>query len=136
MLELINYTDYDFPFTTESLNDWIEKTIHSENKVCGDITLVFGSDDWLLDYNKTYLQHDYYTDIITFDYCENNLVSGDLLISLDRVFDNAKTQDVSRETELKRVIIHGVLHLIGYTDKDEQSIETMRSKENDYMALF
>ena len=136
MLDVINYTDYDFPFTTESLNDWIEKTIQSENKTFGDISLVFGSDDWLLDYNKTYLQHDYYTDIITFDYCENNLVSGDLLISLDRVFDNAISLNVPRETELKRVIIHGVLHLIGYTDKDDNNIGTMRKKENHYMSLF
>jgi probable rRNA maturation factor len=105
-----------------------------EGKTLGPITLVFGDNEWLLNYNKQFLQHDYYTDIITFDYCTNDLVSGDLLISLEMVGVNAKELNVPRETELNRVVIHGVLHLCGYGDKTPGEGKTMRAKEDYYLA--
>ncbi|MCO5267379.1 MAG: rRNA maturation RNase YbeY [Brumimicrobium sp.] len=108
----------------------------NEQKILGDLALVIGTDEWLLEINQQYLQHDYFTDVITFDYCFDDVVSGDLLISLDRVFDNAQTFNVSRETELNRVIIHGVLHLCGYKDKTEEDIKIIREKEDYYLSLL
>ncbi len=101
-----------------------------------EVSCIHGSDEWLLEYNKNYLNHDYYTDIITFDYSTEDFVSGDLLISLTRVEDNAKKLNVSRETELKRVVIHGLLHLCGYKDKSKDEIEQMRKKEDYYLSLL
>jgi probable rRNA maturation factor len=111
-----------------------DMVVTEEGKILGPITLVFGDNDWLLAYNKQFLQHDYYTDIITFDYCTNDLVSGDLLISMEMVVDNAKELNVPRETELNRVVIHGVLHLCGYGDKSPDEEKTMRRKEDHYLA--
>lgn len=105
------------------------------NKEIGVLTLVVGDDEWLLDYNNKFLNHNYYTDIITFDYSENNLLSADFLISLDRVIDNAIRLNVSRETEFLRVCIHGFLHLCGYSDKTEKEQKIMREKEDYYLSL-
>jgi rRNA maturation RNase YbeY len=88
-----------------------------------------------LDVNKKYLQHDYYTDIITFDYCEGDVLSGDLFISVDSVRENASFYGTDFENELNRVIVHGVLHLIGYDDHTEEDIAVMRSKEDFYLSL-
>lgn len=101
--------------------------------MCGTITIVLCSDDQLLEVNRQFLQHDYYTDIITFQYADNQQVSGDLMISLDRVIENAKTFKVSTEKELHRVMIHGVLHLCGYKDKRKTDKELMTKKENTYL---
>lgn len=120
----------------EYVDKWIEKVIKEESRVKGELCVVLGTDDWLLDKNKTYLNHDFYTDIITFDYCEDNWISGDLLISLDRVYDNAEKFNVSRETELNRVIVHGVLHLLGYNDETDEEIEIIRKKEDFYLSLL
>ena|SRR5690554_72234 len=116
--------------------DWYEQVVQKEGKTLGDLSIVFGTDEWLLEQNKTFLNHDYYTDIITFDYCEMNFISGDLLISIDRVYDNAVQYNVSRETELNRVLVHGLLHLCGYGDKSEKEIEIMRKKEDYYLSLL
>lgn len=102
----------------------------------GDVSIIIGTDDWLLEFNKTYLNHDFYTDIITFDYVESSIISGDLLISLDRVYENADDMNVSRETELNRVVIHGFLHLCGYSDKSDEEREIMRKKEDYYLKLL
>lgn len=118
------------------LKNWIRFAIQREGYQSGDITFIFCSDEYLLKINKEYLQHDYYTDIITFNYVENKLVSGDIFISIDTVRENAKEFSVSFENELKRVIIHGVLHLIGYDDVDESSQEIMTLKENEYLEEF
>lgn len=110
----------------------ITKLIENESKKLGNIMIIFVADDYLLEMNNKYLKHDYYTDIITFDYCDNN-VSGDLFISLDRVRENAKDFNMEFTNELHRVIIHGVLHLCGYNDKSVEEQELMRKMENKYL---
>jgi len=112
---------------------WIKETINNEQKRAGDISIVFCSDDYLLKVNNEFLKHDFYTDIITFDYCEDDLVSGDLMISIDRVKENAETQKGLFIDELHRVIIHGVLHLLGYHDKSKEDVRVMREKEDHYL---
>ena len=107
--------------------------LNKEAKTLGEISIIFVSDSYLLEMNQKYLNHDYYTDIITFDYCEMNIVSGDLFISVDRVQENAESFDVDFLTELKRVMIHGVLHLCGYKDKTEEEERMMRELENKYL---
>ena len=119
-----------------NLREWLNNVGEREGFTVGELSIVLGSDDWLLDYNKQYLNHDYYTDIITFDYVESNVISGDLLISYDRVIDNANSLNVSRETELYRVIVHGFLHLCGYGDKSDAEKELMRKKEDYYLNLL
>ncbi len=108
----------------------------SEGKSLKDISVVFTDDDYLLEVNKQYLNHDYYTDVITFDYSIFPEVSGDIMISLDRVKDNAETLSVSFEEELNRVVYHGLLHLCGYKDKSAADEELMRNRENYYLELF
>ena len=119
------------------LKNWLKIVIEQEGFVSGDVNYVFCSDDYLLKINIEYLDHDYLTDIITFDNSEDEkLIEGDIFISLDRVRDNAKTFEVSFEHELKRVLVHGILHLCGYFDKTEEEEKLMRSKENHYIQLF
>lgn len=105
----------------------------SEVKKLGDISIIFCSDNYILDVNIKYLHHDYFTDIITFDYCEGNVLSGDLFISIDSVRENAVEYGTEFEDELNRVIVHGVLHLIGYDDHTEEDQKEMRSKEDYYL---
>lgn len=114
---------------------WFTKVVEEHNRVLGDVTLVFCSDQYLLEINKSYLQHDYYTDIITFDYTINDVVSGDLFISWDRVCDNAKDLSIDVFDELCRVCVHGLLHLIGYLDKSPEEILVMREKEDRALLL-
>ena len=115
--------------------NWIEKVINKEFKILGEIAYIFCSDEYLHKINLEHLSHDTFTDIITFNYCEENIINSDIFISIDRVKDNAKAYDVSFTDELDRVIIHGVLHLLGYNDKtDEQQLE-MTSKEDFYLSL-
>ncbi len=115
------------------LNDWLNSVCVQEGFELGDVVVVFCSDEELLKTNRDFLNHDYYTDIITFDYCEDKLISGDLFVSIDRIKDNARALDVSESDELHRVIVHGVLHLCGYGDKgDEEELE-MRKKEDFYL---
>lgn len=118
------------------VKEWYGLICDKEGKQLGPITVVLGTDDWLLEQNKLYLNHDYYTDIITFDYSEGSIISGDLLISIDRVYDNASIYNVSRETELNRVIVHGLLHLLGYKDESEEELKLMREKEDYYLSLL
>lgn len=118
------------------VKEWYDLICDKEGKQLGPITVVLGTDDWLLEQNKLYLNHDYYTDIITFDYSEGSIISGDLLISIDRVYDNASIYNVSRETELNRVIVHGLLHLLGYKDESEEELKLMRKKEDYYLSLL
>lgn len=118
----------------QSITKWLENAISTENKELGEINYIFCDDQYLLKKNQKYLQHDTFTDIITFDYTEENCLSGDIFISIERVKENAITFAVPFETELRRVIIHGVLHLMGYKDKSDEEAETMRSKENYYLS--
>ena len=130
--EDVEELQFDLPKTT----NWINKTISNEKKKTGEISFVFCGDDYLLDINRQYLDHDYYTDIITFDYVENGLISGDIFISIDRVKENAMKYDVSLLNELNRIMIHGVLHLVGYKDKAKEEKELMTSKEDYYLKEF
>ena len=116
--------------------DWIISTIHQEGKSVTEISYIFCSDAYLHQMNLEYLNHDTYTDIITFDYTENSVVSGDIFISVDRVKENAKKFNTTFKNELSRVIIHGVLHLVGYKDKSTEQKQVMRSKEDFYLTLL
>lgn len=128
--------DIDFKLKEKSLNNrWLKMVAESEIKKLGNISYIFCSDANILDVNIKYLGHDYYTDIITFDYTEGNTISGDLFISIDSVKENAELYSASFEDELDRVMVHGVLHLIGYDDHTEEDIKTMRAKEDYYINL-
>lgn len=136
MLEIV-FEDVDaVSFEHSSILDWYSKVANQEEKVIGDLTIIFCSDDYLLEVNREHLNHDYYTDIITFDYSVFPIVSGDLFISVDRVKENATDFNVSFEHELHRVIIHGFLHLCGYFDKTNEDELLMRSKENQALSLI
>lgn len=109
------------------------QVIENEGFKEGDLSVVFCSDTYLLEINKTHLDHDYYTDILTFSYNENNLINGDLFISVDRLKENAEVNNVEFLNELSRVVIHGVLHLCGYNDKTPEEITLMREKESEHL---
>ena len=129
--------DVDFQLENEQkFIDWINLTIQQEEKSATEITYVFCSDEYLYQMNLDYLNHDTYTDIITFDYTENSIVSGDIFISIDRVKENAIKFNTTFLNELSRVIIHGVLHLVGYKDKTTEQKQVMRSKEDFYLTLL
>lgn len=129
--------DIDFELQNESLiKKWIGVVVKSYGKQLGRINYLFCSDEYVYDANVRFLNHDTYTDIITFDYVEGNLVSGDIMISVDRVGDNAQTMSLPFERELCRVIIHGVLHLLGYKDKSDADAAVMRQKENDALEVL
>ena len=117
----------------ETLSRWIKSTVKSENQKLGSLGIIFCSDAYLLKINQQYLQHNYYTDIITFQYDDNQELSGDIMISIDRVKENAKKFDCQYKDELNRVIIHGVLHLCGYKDKTKSAKKKMTDKENYYL---
>ena len=128
--------DTTFEFKHRLLNNkWLKFVAESEVRIIGDINIIFCSDNYLLDINLKYLGHDYFTDIITFDYCESNILSGDLFISVDSVRDNAIFYNTKFEEELNRVMVHGVLHLIGYDDHTDSEKALMRSKEDYYLSL-
>ena len=109
---------------------WLNSVVSSIKKELGVINVIFCNDQYLLKVNQTYLNHDYFTDIITFNYNENNLISGDLFISIDRVKENAINQKMEFNVEIHRVIVHGVLHLCGLNDQSKQEKEIMRGREN------
>lgn len=135
---MISYFNEDivFQFKGKQLNNrWLRLVAESEIKRIGDISIIFCSDNYILDINLKYLQHDYFTDIITFDYCEGAILNGDLFISIDSVRENAEFYGVEFQDELDRVIVHGILHLIGYDDHTDEDIKTMREKENYYISL-
>ncbi len=119
---------------SENKNIWIEKTIQSEKNKAGEISFIFCSDNYLLNINKEFLNHDYFTDVITFDYVVEDEISGDIFISVDRIKENAAEFKVSFEDELNRIMIHGVLHLLGYKDKVVEDKQMMTDKENEYLS--
>lgn len=133
-------------FTTQNVNmpdvnvtdvtNWVKRVAASYGKRCGDITYIFCDDERILEVNRAFLQHDYYTDIITFDYTSGNTISGDLFISLDTVLSNSHLLNESYERELYRVIIHGILHLCGINDKGEGEREIMERCENEALAMI
>ncbi len=121
---------------SEFFASWLSRVCGFEGKNLDEVNLIFCSDDYLLEMNRTHLDHDYYTDIITFDYCEDNLITGDLFISIDRVEENASDRSVNFTDELNRVVVHGVLHLLGYKDKSQEEEKEMRSKEDWALGLI
>jgi len=127
------YEEVDFVYPTpEKAKAWILQSIKDEQFELSYLNIVFCSDAYLLKINQDYLSHDYYTDIITFQY-DDQPIEGELFISIDRVTENAQEHGIPFEHELSRVIIHGVLHLMGYKDKAEKDIELMRAKEDHYV---
>ncbi len=129
-----DWLDLDsFDFDLVSTNNWLSYVTSTEGKELGELALIFCSDEELLKMNIRHLEHDYYTDIITFDYSETNTVIGDLFISVDRVKDNSVNLNIELEEELFRVIVHGVLHLCGYGDKGDEEVILMRQKEDFYL---
>ena len=118
------------------LKSWLTLVINSENKKLGAVNYIFCSDEYLLQVNRQYLDHDYFTDIITFDYVEGITISGDIFVSVDRVRENAQQYKVSFDEELRRILVHGVLHLIGYPDKEPEEKRIMTFKEDYYLARF
>ena len=119
-----------------AITQWIRSNIRKVHKKPGSINFVFCSDDFLLEMNKKYLKHNYYTDIITFDYSEKNIVNGEVYISIDRVKENAGLMEVSFQNELCRVVIHGVLHLLGFSDKTSSQKKQIRRKEDACLSLL
>ena len=119
-----------------AVRSWLNQIIESRQKSVGEISVVMCSDKRLLEVNQKYLNHDFYTDIITFDYSEGCEVSGDLMISYERVKENAAGQKVTVQHELRRVMVHGVLHLLGFKDETEEDAAEMRSQEDAALDLF
>lgn len=131
-----HFEDTDFVFKGKQRNNrWLKLAAESEIRRLGDINIIFCSDNYILDINQRFLSHDYFTDIITFDYCEGDYLSGDLFISVDSVRENAVEYNQEFDTELARVMVHGILHLIGYDDHTQADQRQMRSKEDYYLSL-
>lgn len=132
-----NFVEIDeFSLQRRNIKNWIKNCAVNEKRKLGDIQYIFCSDPYLLKINKKFLNHDYLTDIVTFDYDKNDIISGDVFISIDRIKENSAIYKVSFYNELLRVIIHGILHLIGYNDKSDSEKKIMREKENYYLSLY
>ena len=124
------------PAQPQRIKAWIRKIISHAQKEVGELNIIFTSNSFLLKMNQQYLKHNYFTDVITFNYNRGEVVSGDIFISIDQVKVNSKEISVNFADELYRVIIHGVLHLLGYDDKDKAQQMEMREKEDEMLALF
>ena len=118
------------------LNKWIREVAAGYGRKVGEVAYIFCDDEKILEVNRQYLNHDYYTDIITFDYCEDDTVNGDIFVSLDTVRSNSEEQGTDYDEELRRVIIHGILHLCGINDKGPGEREKMEAAENKALAMF
>ena len=139
MNELFFFTeDCEMPsfFSEKKVVEWLQVVARDYSRKIGTISFIFCSDDYILDVNRKYLNHDYYTDVITFDYVERDVLSGDVFISLDTVKSNSAFYHASYEEELCRVIVHSVLHLIGYKDKTDKDAAEMRANENHCLELL
>ena len=136
--EIINfYSENGFELQEGSnYSEWLQKVISSEGKKTGEISFIFCDDEYLLEINQKYLNHDTYTDIISFDNSLGKIIQGDIFISTERVAENAETYEVDFTEELQRVMVHGVLHLCGYKDKSEEEVAVMRTKEEEKMKMF
>lgn len=134
---MINFHSLVSGFTLDrkrEIKKWLTSVITEHGKISGQIDFIFCSDEYILEINREHLNHDYYTDIITFDYSEDeNIISGDIFISIDSVSENAKGLNLALRNELERVMVHGVLHLLGYVDGTEGEKQLMRSKEDQFL---
>jgi rRNA maturation RNase YbeY len=135
MIDFHYETDYRIENETK-FADWISRIVLSEDKSLDQLDFIFCDDDYLLRINQDYLDHDTFTDIITFPYGDSNTIAGDVFISVERVKENAVDFSVDFNLELKRVMAHGVLHLLGYGDKNEEEARQMRLKEDEKIKLF
>ena len=135
MIDFHFETDFELEDTSK-YSDWITRIITTHNRKHSQIDYIFCDDEYLLDINIKYLDHDTYTDIITFDYTEEKVIGGDIFISVDRLKENASLFKVDFNDELLRVMSHGVLHLLGYKDKSEEDSDVMRNKENECINMF
>jgi rRNA maturation RNase YbeY len=135
MIDFNYETDFELLNETQFSN-WISAVIKSENKTEGEINYIFCDDNYLIEINQQYLNHDTLTDIISFDYSVGNELNGDIFISIERVLDNAKDFNTDFNNELKRVMVHGILHYCGYKDKTETDEKLMRSKEDEKLKMF
>ena len=130
------YIENNKLINTIDINLWINSVITEEGMIIGELVYVLCNDEYLLEKNIQFLNHNSLTDVITFDYSQDEIISGDILISTERVAENAKIFKVHYLTELHRVMVHGLLHLLGYKDKIEKDANTMREKENYYLNKF
>jgi len=135
MIEYHYQTDFNLD-KDHKYTEWLKKVVISEDHQLEAVNFIFCSDEQLLEINQDHLRHDYYTDIITFEYGELGNVYGDIFISVDRVRENAKDLNIHMEEELRRVMCHGVLHMMGFVDKTDADKKQMRDKENEKMRMF
>lgn len=139
MKEILFYKEgvgYPSFFSDIKMREWLDLIAVHYSKVLGNISFIFCDDEYILSVNRQYLKHDYYTDVITFDYCQGDMLSGDVFISLDTVKSNSKQYDTTYENEFHRVLCHSVLHLIGFKDKTDQDSILMRENENICLDLL
>lgn len=136
----VHFFQEDVSFTLpdkKGLKAWVKKVSNEHDTSVKDVNYIFCSDDYLLNVNRKYLNHDYYTDIVTFDQSdEEDTISADIFISIDRVKENAESSGITFDHELRRVMIHGILHLLGYNDQTPQEKEAIRKKEEDCLSLY
>ncbi|MBO0932780.1 rRNA maturation RNase YbeY [Fibrella aquatilis] len=130
-------TDFKLPQKL-AVKKWLTAQAKAEGHDMGDLNYIFATDEYVLNVNKEYLQHDYYTDIITFDNREyvDDPIEGDIYVSVDRVADNAAQLGIAPEVEMRRVLAHGLLHLCGYGDKTEEEVAVMRMKEEEWLLMY
>lgn len=137
---MIRFFNEDVPYKLpqkQVLRQWLKRQTEREGYAIGELNYIFCSDEYVLQVNRDYLQHDYYTDIITFDQREEeDTIEGDIFVSVERVADNAQQLHVPVEQEMRRVLAHGLLHLCGYGDKTDEEIAKMRIKEEEWLATF
>ena len=130
------FENIDIISLSDATKNWLINLIKNEQKKVGEINYIFCDDEYLLKVNRDFLQHDYYTDIITFDYVKGKTIAGDIFVSLPRISENAETHSKDFNLELHRVLAHGILHLCGYKDKTEAEIKEMRNKEDYYLNIL
>ena len=121
---------------SDRTKDWLINLITNEGKKAGEINYIFCDDEYLLKVNQDFLQHDYCTDVITFDYVKGKTIAGDIFVSLPRISENAETHSKDFNVELHRVLAHGILHLCGYKDKTDDEVKEMRNKEDYYLNIL
>ncbi len=121
---------------SDQFSSWIQEVVRSEGYLPGNITYAFFNDEGLRDLNYKFLKHDFYTDVLSFDETKEKLVEGNIAISVDRVLDNSKKFKTTFQNEMKRVMVHGLLHFLGYTDANEVEKKQMRALENDKIKMF
>lgn len=137
---MIRFFNEDVPYKLskkQAIRQWLNQQVKQEGYAVGELNYIFCSDEHVLQVNRDYLQHDYYTDIITFDQREDeNKLEGDIFISVERVADNATQLGISADLEMRRVLAHGLLHLCGYGDKTDEEAAQMRAKEEEWLTQY